>query len=69
MGWVDDTVTVDVTIKAVSQKAIMVRPDDDPDLEVWVPRSSIDSASCKFKRGARGTLVILADMAEKKGLV
>jgi hypothetical protein len=69
MGWVDDTVTVDVTIKAVTDRAIMVRPDDDPELEVWVPRSAIDSATCKFKRGARGTLVILVDMAEKKGLV
>ena len=68
MNRYDEPCELDVTIKAVTDRAILVRPDDDPELEAWLPKSMIWERDCKYKRGARGTIVIPEDLARKKDL-
>jgi hypothetical protein len=64
----DDPYELTVSVVAATDKAILVRPDDAPDLEVWIPKSQIDEADFAHRRGARGTLVIPEWLAAEKDL-
>ncbi len=57
----------DVTVKAVTEKALLVEYDDD---EVWIPISQIvtEDTDVDFERGATGTLAVTQWIAKEKGL-
>jgi hypothetical protein len=63
----DETVTIDVVVKRVSERAVLVETDGE---DIWIPKSQIDAdaSEVKLEKGEAGVLTITKWIAEQKGL-
>lgn len=67
MGREKETVEFeDVTVKAETEKALLVVIDDE---EHWIPKNQIDDDSEVYERGTSGKLVLTRWICEQKNLV
>ncbi len=66
----EEPVVIDVEVRRVTQKAVLVHTDDTDD-DVWIPKSQIDkdASEAALEEGASGALTISRWIAEVKGLV
>ncbi len=63
-------VELDVEVRIVTSKAIMISCEDADVDEQWIPRSTIDwdASTAKPERGSKGKLFVAEWFAEKEGL-
>lgn len=65
----EDFVSYDGTasVKTETDKALLVRFEEDPREEVWIPKSQISEESEVYEKGTSGKLVIKKWFAKEKG--